>query len=664
MRHHDRPVRVRLGICLIIFISGFAALMVRAWQLQLIADRRIARLHEQQLDRQIKLTPQRGVIYDAKGIQLAVGLRIPSIFADPSKTKLSNSEVRRLASILQLSLRQLQEKLKNHEKRFVWLKRHVDPVSKEKVEALKIHGIYATYEWSRFYPQRELAAQVIGFIGTDGVGLEGIERFYDRFLQSESLVMHTLQDAKGRPIYSGNPPVLEPEQGASLYLTLDSTIQHFVEKELREAAENSGSKAAMGVVMDPTDGRILAMASYPFVNPNRLDQSTSSVWRNRPVEEIFEPGSTFKVFTLAAALEAQVLSPTQNFLCRKGSLTLNGKTISNVVEKTWLTADGILKFSNNVCAARIGLALGRERIADAIFKFGFLERTGIDFPSEAKGLLTKSETWRPIELANISFGQGIGVTAIQMVSALSAIANGGHAVTPYLVERGVFPIGKEIPFQRGFQKIRIFTPRTAKLLGKWMEGVTGPDGSGFAGAIPGYRVAGKTGTAQIVEPTSGKYSNHRVMSSFMGFAPASDPRLAAIFVFREPQHADYGGVLAAPVFSRVISESLTYLGVPPDQKMDVLVAHKGQHFSNKKLKENTEIEKLRQDIDLSQYDGAPDFRGMTIREVLSHAQKLSLNVRIVGSGVAIRQEPAPGKLLSKNQPFKVYFTQDHIGERT
>ncbi|MFH1263730.1 MAG: penicillin-binding transpeptidase domain-containing protein [Pseudomonadota bacterium] len=653
MTHRDRPIRVRLGACLVVFMILFVALALRVWQLQLISDRRVVQLQKRQDDHEVTLSSQRGSILDARGRELAVSLWVPSIYADPSETGLSRKDRRNLGNLLHVSPDRIAAKLKDRNKYFVWLKRQVDPAIGKKVEKLNLPGIGVTNEWARLYPGRELAAQVVGVVGTDGDGLEGIERFYDHFLRARPLTIRAERDRKGRSIFTQEEAWREPERGASLYLTIDTTIQNLTEKELFEAARTSGSKEAMAVVLDPNDGRVVAMASYPPVNPNRLDRANPSEWRNRPVEEVFEPGSTFKIFTLAAALEAGTLNPTQGINCQKGSLVISGKVIHNTHDHPWLDPRGILKYSNNIGAARIGLALGRDRLSRTINDFGFGEKTGIDSPAEERGLLLKPAQWREMETATVSFGQGIGVTAIQLVTAMASIANGGFSIHPRIVDRAVLSDGTEAPFERKFQPARVLRPETVRFLREWMESVTEKDGTGASAAMADYTVAGKTGTAQMLDPATGKYSNRLVTSSFMGFAPTTHPKLAAIFVFRAPRHADYGGTLAGPVFRRVISASLAYFGAAPDkpfEKSARLVLEAKEEKPEKVIR--------------SSVGGTPDFLGLTMREAIARASELSLNLNIVGTGVAIRQGPLRTPPGQKQASIRVFFSRTAGKERS
>ncbi|HLG20219.1 MAG TPA: penicillin-binding protein [Bdellovibrionota bacterium] len=649
MKIRERHGRGRLAFCLVGFLAGFLLLAFRSFQLHAGIDKRVERMESRQRASQITLAPLRGTIFDAKGRELAVGLRVPSVFADPSEiTRLSNA-IAKVSPVLKMSRNDITRKMKSGSKKFVWLKRRVDPSTASRVRALKLPGLHVMTEGGRLYPDRELAAQILGVVGADGQGLEGIERFYDAFLRSQKLVVHTEKDAKGRSIFSRDIIFLEPEAGAHLYLTIDLTIQHLTEDELERAAVESGSKHAMAVVMEPRTGKILALASYPRVNPNRLDRTEPQGWRNRPVEEVYEPGSTFKIFTLAAALETESISPDEPILCRKGSLVVSGKVIRTHTDHEWLRPKDVLKFSDNIGAARVALKTGRRNLDRVIREFGFGQRTGIDFPGETRGLLAPAKGWRDVDLANIAFGQGIGVTAIQLAAAVSVIANGGSEVRPYLVERAVFSDGRSVDFRRSFTPKRVVSSRTVALLTDWMESVTAKDGTGIEAAMSKYRVAGKTGTAQKIDPATRKYAHDLVVSSFTGFAPVSNPELAGLFIFDQPRQADYGGTLAGPVFRKVMETALNYLNVPPDleppdESHDFLVSV-------------ADVTTVPSRAEFSP-DTIPDVLGLTVREVLTEARKRSVRVRIVGSGVAVQQEPLPGASVANSKTWEVRFAPD------
>ncbi len=649
MKRTSDPVKPRLMLALVGFFCGFTGLAVRALDLHLFPDQRVARIQKSQKGMEVVLSPQRGKIFDSKGRVLAMAISAPSVFADPSAIENRKKFARAVAPLLKMSSAQILSKIDNPKRKFTWLKRRVDPAVGEKLKSMKLAGLHFTEEGTRLYPDRELAAQVIGVVGSEGGGLEGIERAYDHLLRSQVMVVRADRDARGRAIYTDGPVLLEPEPGADLYLTIDATIQHTLEKELMETASAARPRFAMGIVMEPTTGKILAMASYPRVNPNRLDQSSPEQWRNRPVEEVFEPGSTFKVFSLAAALEAGALLPTDSIDCRKGSLRVSGKMIRTLEDHEWLHPREILKFSDNIGTSRVALRLGRTRLYDTLRDFGFGSKVGIDFPAEARGMLAKGAYWRDVELANISFGQGVGVTAVQMISALSAVANDGIRVRPYLVEKAMFPDGRELDLKRNGLPQRVISTQTAQTIRHWMEAVSEPDGTGAKAAIPGYQIAGKTGTAQKVDPATGEYTHRLVASSFMGFAPSAAPRLSALILFDEPAKADMGGMIAAPVFQKVMEASLAYLGVAPDVSSSGRIAQaSGQDLESPPLPSDSN------NVASVVESSAPDFRGLTVREVLDRAREFSVRVHVVGSGVAVRQE------LAKSGAWKVIFAE---GER-
>ncbi|MFH1018030.1 MAG: penicillin-binding protein [Pseudomonadota bacterium] len=649
MSRNDRGHRAGLCATLLLFFAGFGFLALRTWQLHLGTDARVTRRALHQTDREIILTPQRGTIYDNRGRALAVNLQVPSVFADPKLVSDPASFARQLAPILRISPREILSKIRDRSKRFVWLSRKVDPSLTPALKQLDLAGFGVLQEGMRLYPGRELAAQVMGLVGSDGEGLEGLERFYDRYLRSRRMIVKAEQDRRHRPIFSNDTVVLEPEPGADLYLTLDSVIQHIVEKELAGAARASRTPRATAVVIDPSDGRILAMASYPPINPNRTDHLAAENLRNRSVEEIYEPGSTFKLFAIAAALEEPSFSVGQRVPCMKGSLRLNGKTIRSHVPHQWLTPREVLKFSDNIGMSRIALKIGPRAMYTALKRLGFGNATGVDFPGEANGMLSPYSKWRDVDLANISFGQGVGTTVLQIASAVSAIANGGIWVRPYLVEKARFADGRELIMRNSQAAVRVLSPRTAEVLSGWMEEVTASGGTGATAKIPGYRTAGKTGTAQKIDPVTHNYSDRRVVSSFAGFAPASNPKVAAIFVFDDPPKGDFGAVLAGPVFRDAMEAILTYLNVPPDDGT-VEQASVFPQADEIAEEEPAQAQAPAQDADL-----LPDVRGLTVREVLTRTRHLSIDVKVTGSGVAVRQMPEPGQAISKVRRLEVFF---------
>ncbi|MCB0308218.1 MAG: hypothetical protein KDD48_02510 [Bdellovibrionales bacterium] len=653
MKSKETSRKHRLFACMVVFLAGYFVLSLRVWQLHMSTDERVVRLKERQVQYSAKLSLRRGSIFDSQGRELALSAKVPSVFADPYILKDSRRDIRRLALLLKVNENYVNKRLKKGSTRFAWIKRHLDPtIPREPFE--DIDGVYVTDEWKRFYPERELAAQVLGVVNRQGRGVDGVEAMYNKYLDTRDTTITSEKDARGRAIFSADSNIQEGKEGADIYLTIDAAIQHITEREIKKAAIESQSKSAIGVVMDPFSGRIYAMASYPFVNLNRMEDATPKQWKNQALVDVFEPGSTFKIFTMAAALEHHLISERQLFDCREGSLKIGRKIIRNVIKKDILSPAGILKYSSNVGVARIGLDLGPERLDQTIRRMGFGERTGVSFPMESRGLLSSTSKWKPIDLANISFGQGIGVTGIQMATALSIIANGGYQIRPKLIEKIVLRDGTEkylvssddIPHDSK----RILEPRTVKLLTRWMEAVVEDNGTGARAKIDGFTVAGKTGTAQVIDDT-GSYSSKLVNSSFVGFAPSDRPRLVGVFVFREPKGSEHGGELAGPVFKNIVSESLAYWGVEPTTSLQV-----AEHRS-KSREDPSKADKINS-VDGEIRAGFPDMRGLTMREVMRRANELSIDLMMVGSGIAVRQEKLPRKNAMKvifENPSKARF---------
>lgn len=643
MKKAENPYKYKIRICFIVFSIFFTTLFLRAFYLQVVPDSKLKRVRENQETGTVSLSSPRGTIYDRNGRALAVSIQLPSIYMDPSSLRIGRKDMEKIAGILRLPVSLIKQKASNKGKKFTWLKRKVDHSVAKKIADLNFDGIHTVNEWDRFYPDRESASQIIGVVGMDGEGLEGIEKYYEDFLYSTPSVTKMRKDAKGRIIGVDTQLFQQGKQGVDVYLTIDSTIQYLLERELITNAIKHHVKQAMGMVFDPNTGEILAMSSFPQANPNRLEGNQDMLsLRNLNVLDVFEPGSILKVFIMAGALENKIVDANDLFDCRKGSLKIGSKLIVNPVEKEWLDPKGILKFSNNVGMARIGMKMGKDKVISSLQKFGFGTKTGIDFPGEGPGMFEKNGKWHDMRLANISFGQGIAVTPIQLMEGLSIIANGGYRVQPYLVKKIDLGLKEEINFEKKtkFQQ-QLFSKKTIQTIHSWMEGVTEPDGTGFRGKIPGYRTAGKTGTAQIYVQATKEYSHDELVASFFGFAPVSDPKLGALIIYRQPSDSRYGGEIAAPVFQKVMEQSLHYIDAPRDEKSkdDMLQFAKS---SDRPLHRTAEPGKM------------PNFIDLSIREAIEISKQNSLNIEINGSGIVYKQEPSEGE-STENKKVKLYL---------
>lgn len=640
----DNPFKYRIRLCFFLFALFFLSLFVRAFFLQVIPDAKIKKLKETQEAGTVSIPSPRGTIYDRNGRALAVSIEATSVYADPSVYSASTRQQANLAKLLGITDWALRQKVKNKDRRFVWLGRKLSKQTANKIQQLAIPGIYSISEWDRFYPDRESASQIIGLVGMEGNGLEGIEKFYDDFLYSVPTVLKMTKDAKGRSIEANTRLFQEGRRGVDVYLTIDSTIQYLLDRELITNAIQHKVKQAMGLVMNPKTGEILAMSSFPQANPNDIHGAEDVIaLRNLNVLDVFEPGSILKVFIMAGALEDRIIKPNEVFDCRESSLKIGSRTFKNPVDKDWLTPKDILKYSNNVGIARIGLRMGRDRLLETLEKFGFGSKTGIDFPGEGPGIFQKDGKWHDMRMANISFGQGIAVTPVQLAKALSMIANGGFRVQPHLVRKIDLQSDGEISYEPHDEFTRpLFDRKTIETIQKWMQSVTEEDGTGFRGKIPGYRTAGKTGTAQIFDFQSKQYSHEELVASFFGFAPATQPKLVSLIVYRQPTGSGYGGEIAAPVFRKVMEQSLHYLDVPYDDGMD---ESKMEFVKAPKINYNDNSDQM------------PNLKGLPMRDAVEISRRISPSVEINGTGRVYKQYPEQGESL-QNRKIQLYLRND------
>jgi cell division protein FtsI (penicillin-binding protein 3) len=559
-----------------------------------------------------------------------------------------------LSRVLKVNPHELRKKLIS-KKSFVWVKRKVPPEQAEKIRKLKIEGIDLIRETKRFYPNRELAGHVLGFAGLDSRGLEGVELYYDDYLRGKPCHFMVEKDGVGRNL-SSEKNGEELSDGCSLVLTLDKGIQYIVEKRLRESARRIRAKSRIVIVMGTQTGEILAIANQPEFNPNTFWSYRPSSFRNRAVTDAFEPGSTFKSFLLAGAIEEKVAKENELFFCENGSYEFQNKIIHDVKKHGWLSLREVIELSSNIGATKVGEKLGREKYYKYIRDFGFGERTGVDLPGERKGLIRPVNSWSEVAIGTASFGQGITVTGLQLISAFSAIANGGNLMKPYLV--------KELLDQRG-QTTKTFHPQvvrrviseqTARRVTSLLKGVVEEGGTGSRAKIAGYEVAGKTGTAQKVDPKTRKYSKDKFISSFIGFVPADSPRLTILVVIDEPEGQPYGGTVAAPLFKDIASEILLYLGLPP--KLEVVKEEKKSPSLARQvnlLSSHSVFDEKERRPQEGKGMFFPDFAGMTIRQVLKLTESMGIDIEIIGSGKAVDQNPRPGTLLKTGDKSQVKF---------
>jgi cell division protein FtsI (penicillin-binding protein 3) len=515
---------------------------------------------------------KRGAIADRNGNPLAVSIDSPSIAAYPHRIGDRDQVAGKLARVLGQSQSRIYSKL-NPKRSFVWIKRQATPKQARAVAALKIEGVDFVTEHTRVYPGKTLAAQLVGFSGIDGHGLEGMEFFFDAELRGTEKAITVLEDALGRRFEGVGLPAHLGE-GNSVVLTIDRNIQHITQKALEASVTEFDAASGMAVVMAPATGEILALAHYPFFNPNRYGHFNREMWRNRAVTDAFEPGSTMKMFSAAAAIDSQVCSPSTIFYCENGEYRIGRNTIHDTKSHGWLSLQQIVKYSSNIGSVKMAEKLGARQLYDYMAAFGFGQRSGIACPGETAGSLSPFGTWSTIDTGAISFGQGVSVSAIQLITAASAIANGGVLMKPLLVKAITDRHGQTVTQFAPERVRRVITPQTAATMRKILKSVITEGGTGVNAALQGYAVCGKTGTAQKIDK-SGTYAKGKYLSSFLGFAPADQPELAILVVVDEPRKQDYGGIVAAPAFRQIALDTLSYLNIPPGPDADRLRVSRG-----------------------------------------------------------------------------------------
>jgi len=562
----------RLALAVAAAALWTAGIGVRLYGLQVVEhDRYRAEAAKRHL-LHVELEPPRGTIYDARGRELAVSIEVDSAWADPGEVDDPAAAARLLAAASGEDAALLERRLADHSKSFVWIARQLDPAVAKRVRELGIEGVDFLREYKRYYPMGQLAAQVIGYAGIDQRGLAGLEHLYDDAIVGETGRKVLLRDARqvtaASPRFAGDAA----RPGAGLRLTLDAAIQHVAERELARAVEASRATAGSVVILDPSTGAVLALASYPTLDLNRFPDADEAHWRNRPVMDAYEPGSTYKMVTIAAALADNLLDPSDVLDCEMGGITLAGVRIRDHHPFGLLTLREVMARSSNVGAIKTGLAVGEQRLHAMSRAFGFGAPTGVDLPAESPGDLRPVERWWPLTKAYVSFGQGLAVTPLQLAAAFGAVADGGTLRRPHVVAEvvaggsaaGLGGAGLRTPAAKSGPAVagRPVSEATARELERMLEMVV-RSGTGKRAAIPGYPVAGKTGTAQKAVRGAG-YSPTRFVASFVGFAPARRPALVAAVVVDEPWPRYHGGDVAAPVFAKIVEPALLYLGVPPE----------------------------------------------------------------------------------------------------
>jgi cell division protein FtsI/penicillin-binding protein 2 len=677
----------RLTIVVLISLLWTVAVFGRLAYLQLFRHGDYLARAQRQQQRTIEITPKRGAIYDRNMRPLAMSLEVDSAFAIPSELGENRALAAKLLSGVLGIPRDVLEAKFNSGGTFVWVSRKLPPQKAEAVTALNLKGVYLQKENERFYPKRELAAHVLGFVDIDEKGQAGIERELDSVIRGQSEKIVVMADARQR-WFDGR--AAQREKGANVVLTLDEKIQYIAERELAAAIAKTHAIAGSVVVMNPNDGEILAMANWPRFNPNAAGDASGEVRMNRAVSVAYEPGSTFKLITLAAAFDQGITRPEEVFDCENGAVYVAGHRIRDHKPFGLLTVSDILAKSSDVGAIKIALRLGAPKFYDYIRAFGFGAQTGVDLPSESRGMLRHLENWRPLSIGSISMGQEVGVTPIQLATAVSAIGNGGLLHRPLIVSElhrgseGLAVPGDSAPPEPK----RVIRPETAATLRRLMEGVV-LHGTGTLARLDGWTAAGKTGSAQKIDPDTGRYSPTQLIASFTGFAPINSPAVTVLVSLDSPVGLHEGGQVAAPVFKRITEQVLTYLGTPRDSPVNpkLLQASYRQARSDDgaALEDFTPTDFSAQPDELPAEaigkalatqqkppsvpqppvvtvavdEGGdilvPDFEGKTMRDVTEACLGLGLEPVLVGNNLALSQMPAAGAKVRRGAKVTVQF---------
>ena len=568
-----KGIRVRIVFVELFFFGLMVLLGVKAIKIQIIDSDDLAKKAENEYTGIVQIQGKRGEILDRNLKRLSTTIDALSVAVFPKRLKNPAKDATLVASVLEMDPVQVRKDFLS-DKNFVWIKRKISPTETKALKSLDIKGLSFQEDVMRFYPNRTLAAQVIGFTGSDSKGLEGLEYGYEDVLKGKEIKFTITKDAAGRRLDTERS-LSELSSGGGLVLTIDRTIQYISEAALKDVVTRFKAKSGMAIVMGPKTGEILAMALYPEFNPNAFSEFTRDCWRNRTVTDPFEPGSVMKVFLAASAMDKGYCTPKSIFFCENGSYRVGSYTVHDTHPSGWLTLGQIVKYSSNIGAVKISETTGEKALYEALTNFGFGSRTGVCSPGETPGTLTPYRGWSRIDAAAISFGQGMSVSAVQLAAGIGAIANDGVLMRPFLVQKTLLNTGETDQEFNPREVRRVISVQTARKVRRMMRSVVTREGTGTNAAIEGYSVCGKTGTAQKVAKNGRGYSRNRYTAVFAGFAPEKNPELVVVVVVDEPQKSHYGGVVAAPAFKNIVAESFHYLNIPPDLVREQVVARVG-----------------------------------------------------------------------------------------
>ncbi|MEW6516543.1 MAG: penicillin-binding transpeptidase domain-containing protein [candidate division FCPU426 bacterium] len=638
---------------LVVLAAGFGAVFVlltgRLFYLQIIQHQHLSQLAFRQQERTIEVQPARGRIFDRQGRPLALNREVRSFYAVPAEIKHPRETAARLSGLLGVSAPRLEQRLRSR-KAFVWIKRKVEDNVSSQVLALKLPGIHALKETERVYPEGRLACHVLGFAGLDNQGLAGIELSLDRDIRGQSGWIRIARDARGQALPATTRVHKTSHPGLDVYLTLDKVLQHIAERELAQGLERSGAKAGSALIMDPRTGEILALANQPDFDPNDFGRFPAGVRRNRAICDIYEPGSTFKLVTLAAALEERAVVESDVIDCEEGHAVFSGLVVRDHEPRGRITVAEILRYSSNIGAVKIGLKVGAEKLSRYAQAFGFGRPTQVDLPGEVSGLLRPFREWRRWTAVSVPFGQGVAVTTMQMASAYATVANDGLRVRPWIVKELRRPDDLKSTVNRPLPEERVISAQTASRLRTLLADVV-REGTGVEADLQPYSIAGKTGTAQKSLARGGGYDPVHHVASFIGFLPAERPQYLITVVMDEPRGVQWGGTVAGPVFREITRQLVAYAGLPPNSGKVYTLATPACPPDGALVGGTLKV---------------PACSGLPAAEAENRLRKAGLRARRVGGGEKVLgQRPAAGLATNADSPVMLYCgDQQQAGERT
>jgi cell division protein FtsI (penicillin-binding protein 3) len=686
-------MKSRILIVFVGVIGLWTALTLRAAFLQILPSAKLKALHEKQFQTIITLQSRRGAIVDRNGRELALSTTAYSLYADPKIIDQRKATARRLAKELNQSYESIWSKIKSPEKRFVWLSRQMEKEQVERIKSWGVKGLAFVEEFKRVYPNESLLAQTLGFIGREGQGLEGLELAYDHQLIGDKKKVQVRRDARGRPLIADGMMFAENPDGVEIRLTIDGEIQHAIERELVDAVAEFDADQAFGVVLDAKTSAILALATAPTFDPNHPMSATAHNRKNKIITDTFEPGSTMKTFAAAAALKEGVAQPNSRYSTENGIFKVGDRIIREAeLDHKWqsLSVSEILAYSSNIGTTKIAFQLGAEKLRAALNDFGFGQKSGIELPGEARGAL-QPLPWNQHLLSNVSFGHGVSATPLQMANAYAAIANGGKLNTPYLVSSIRDPETGKVTETNPKMIRRVLSEDVASSLRLMLLGVTN-NGTGVNAKVDGFMVAGKTGTAQKVNPNGRGYLNKAYVSSFAGFIPANDPKFVIFIAVDHPKkNAYYGSSVAAPIFSRIASYAVRKEGLAPLLLTEKnLVPTPGFAFKetagtkNKNTLKRVGPKIERKTASIGNNGGAvalpdrvqantaaellltkdkpiltsmPEIKSLSLRQALQKLRGAEAQIKVIGQGSVVQTIPEAGQPLDKDSPMQLILSQ-------